>query len=127
MQVDIGETSQERVTAALQGLMARSYYELVMGHNDRYQNYRLLGKKVYQRYVDKAYGFKGDQRIPLPPYDTLNREVVTGLLDQQRGLPFTARAILRTQLGLPAETVATNAPAITTNAVEEISTNSAAK
>ena len=127
VQIDIGETSQERVTAALQGLLTRSYYELVLGHEDRYQNFRLLGKKVYQRYVDKAYGFKGDTRIPLPPYDTLNREVVTGLLDQQRGLPFAARAVLRTQLGLPAETVATNAPAVATNAVEEISTNSAAK
>jgi len=124
VQEDIGETSQERVTAALQGLIARSYYELVMGHDDRYENFKLLGKKVYQRYVDKAYGYKGDVRIPLPPYDTLNREVVTGLLDPQRGLPYAARAVLRTQLGLPAETVATNAPAIETNAVEIISTNS---
>ena len=50
-----------------------------------------------------------------------------GLLDQQRGLPYAARAILRTQLGLPAETVATNAPAVRTNAVAEVPTNSAAK
>ena len=124
VQEDIGETSQERVTAALQGLLARSYYELVIGNNARYQNFKLLGNKVYKRYVDKAYGYKGDQRIPLPPYDVLNREVVSGLLDTQRGLPYAARAILRTQLGLPAETAATNAPAIETNLVPLSATNS---
>ena len=127
VQEDIGETSQERVNAALLGLVRRSYFELVMGHEDRYQNYKLLGKKVYQRYVDKAYGFKGVERIPLIPYDTMNRQVVTEMLDQQRGLPFAARAVLRTQLGLPAETPSTNAPAVLTNAVESLPTNSAAK
>jgi hypothetical protein len=62
-------------------------------------------------------------RIPLPPYDQLNNFVVNQLLDPQaRLLPYAARAVLRTQLGLPGETVA---PANTaTNAVETISTNS---
>ena len=128
VQEDIGETSQERVTAALLGLISRSYFELVLGHEARYQTFKLLGKKVYQRYVDKAYGYKGDVRIPLPPYDTMNREVVTEMLDpQSRKLPYAARAVLRTQLGLPAETAATNAAAVLTNAAENIPTNSAAK
>jgi hypothetical protein len=127
VQIDIGETSQERVTAALQGLLTRAYFELAAGRADRYENFKLLGNKVYQHYVDKAYGFKGDQRIPLPPYATLNREVVTGLLDPQRGLPYAARAVLRTQLGLPAETAVTDAPAVATGTGDNVPTNSAAK
>jgi hypothetical protein len=64
-------------------------------------------------------------RIPLPPYDTLNAAVVRQLLDPQSGVPYAARAALRTQLGLPAET---NAPpaAMPTNAPVTVSTNAPA-
>ena len=121
VQIDIGETSQERVTAAIQGLLARSYYALAVGQDDRYENLRRLANRVYQRYVAKTAVAGGDKRIPLPPYETLNSAVVRQLIDPQNGLPYAARAVLRTQLGLPGETVA---PANTaTNAVEIISTN----
>ena len=72
---------------------------------------------------DRACADESDARNNL----RRNPGVVTEMLDQQRGLPFAARAVLRTQLGLPAETVSTNAPAVLTNAVETIPTNSAAK
>jgi hypothetical protein len=51
-------------------------------------------------------------------------------LDPQDGLPFAARAVLRTQLGLPAETNAlpTLPPLETsTNVDESVQTNSAAQ
>ena len=121
VQIDIGETSQERVTAAIQGLLGRAYYALAAGEDDRYENLKRLANRVYQRYVTKTAGARGDVRIPLPPYDTLNAAVIRQLLDPQYGLSYVARAVLRTQLGLPAETAA---PANTvTNAVEIISTN----
>jgi hypothetical protein len=66
-------------------------------------------------------------RIPLPPYDTLNAAVVRQLLDPQSGAPYAARAMLRTQLGLPGETIPTNAPPVAPNAVANVPTNSAAK
>lgn len=122
VQIDINETSQERVTAAIQGMIARSYYELVSGADDRYLGYQNLAKKVYARYVSKTSGFGGPDRISLPPFGDLERTVVNQLLDPQKGLPYAARAVLRTQLGLPAETVAPSNAA--TNAVETVSTNS---
>jgi hypothetical protein len=122
VQIDIGETSQERVTAAIQGMIARSYYELVGGSDDRYLGYKNLSQKVYASYTAKTSGSRGDVRIPLPPYKDLERTVVNQLLDRQKGLPYAARAVLRTQLGLPAETTtATNAAP---TAVEIISPNS---
>ena len=127
VQIDIGETSQERVTAAIGGLLARAYHDLALGNDDRYENLKRLATRVYQRYTAKTAGFGGDKRIPLPPYNTLNQSVIRQLLDPQRGFPYAARAVLRTQLGLPAETVSTNTPSVTTNAVESIPTNSAAK
>ena len=96
-------------------------YALAAGEDDRYENLKRLANRVYQRYVAKTSGSRGDVRIPLPPYDTLNAAVVRQLLDPQNGAPYVARAVLRTQLGLPAETAA---PVnTTTNAVEIISTN----
>ena len=121
VQIDIGETSQERVTAAIQGLLTRAYYALALGEDDRYENLKRLANRVYQRYTTKTAGSRGDVRIPLPPYETLNAAVVQHLIDPDNGVPYAARAALRTQLGLPAETTApTNA---TTNAVEMGATN----
>jgi hypothetical protein len=127
VQIDIGETSQERVTSAVQGLLTRAYYELAVGENDRYENFKRLANKVYQNYQAKTSSSKGDQRIPLPPYDTLNRAMINALLDPEKGAPYAARAVLRTQLGLPGETIPTNAPPVAPNAVESVPTNSAAK
>ena len=127
VQIDIGETSQERVTSAVQGLLTRAYYELAVGENDRYENFKRLANKVYQNYQAKTSSSKGGQRIPLPPYDTLNRAVINALLDPEKGAPYAARAVLRTQLGLPGETIPTNAPPVAPNAVESVPTNSAAK
>jgi len=125
VQIDIGETSQERVTSAVQGLLTRSYYALAMGQDDRYEILKRLTIKVYERYRAKTAGSRGDLRIPLPPFDTLKNTVLQRLLDPQQGLPFAARAGLRTQLGLPAESSATTNAAMPK--VENISTNSAGK
>jgi hypothetical protein len=121
VQIDIGETSQERVTAAIQGLLARAYYALAAGEDDRYENLKRLANRVYQRYSDKTAGSGGKVRIPLPPYDTLNAAVIRKLLDPQGGVPFAARAELVTKLGLPASLLAPENAA--TNVVENVSTN----
>jgi len=123
VQIDIGETSQERVTSAVQGLLTTAYINLAGGQDDRYENLKRLAIRVYQRYTEKTAGSRGDQRIPLPPFETLNNAILRQLLDPQEGMPYAARAVLRTQLGLPAESAAP-APAAT-NAVEKVSTNSA--
>ena len=113
----VNETSQERVTAAIAGLLMRAYESLALGEDNRYAGYRLLARKVYDRFQseisDRAANF---QRIGLPPYADLNKAVLDRLLDPERGMPYAARAIVRSQLGMPAETgappatSATNAP-----------------
>jgi hypothetical protein len=120
VQIDIGETSQERVTAAVQGLLTRSYYDLATGQDDRYENLKRLAVKVYERYRAKTAGATGDKRIPLPPFDTLNNTVLRQLLAPKSGTPYAARAELVTKLGLPSALLET----ATTNAVENVSTNS---
>ena len=53
--------------------------------------------------------------------------MINALLDPEKGAPYAARAALRTQLGLPGETIPTNASPVAPNAVESVPTNSAAK
>ena len=122
VQIDIGETSQERVTSAVQGLLTRAYHDLATGQDDRYENLKRLANRVYQNYTAKTSGRGGNaERIPLPPYDTLNKTVLRQLLDPKNGVPYAARAELVTKLGLPSSLL----EAVTTNAVENLSTNAA--
>ena len=118
-QEDIGDTSQERTTAMVAGLLAQAYSALVLGQDDRYAGFRLLAAKVYEHYQAAISDMKDNQqRIALPPFADLNRAVLDRLLDPQAGAPFAARAILRSQLGMPGETnlpvpvpATTNSPA----------------
>ena len=88
-------------------------------------------KEIYKHYDAKtSVGGTNTVRTPLPNYNDLNRSVLRDLLDPHDGLPFAARAVLRTQLGLAAET---NSPVLvpplvtSTNTDETVPTNSAAK
>jgi glutathione S-transferase len=73
VQEDVGDTSQERTTAAVEGLLTRAYYELAIGQDDRYAGFKLLAGKVYEN------------------YQVLNR-----LLDTQQGMPYAMRAVVKT-------------------------------
>jgi hypothetical protein len=136
VQSEIHDTSQERMTGVIEGLIARSYYQLAIGEDDRSIGFRLLARKIYDSYYKKIGKMQSNiERVGLPPFDVMNRTVLNRLLDPQEPvLPYAARAILRTQLSMPAETnappapdVSTNAPVTATNAVENVPTNSAAK
>jgi hypothetical protein len=131
--IDIGETSQERVTSAVQGLLAHAYRDLAIGQDDRAAGFQLLAGKVFDRYQAEM---RNDQpRAGLPPMNDLKRTVLNQLLDPQKGLPYAARAVLRTQLRMPAETnappqtVSTNAiaPAVLSSSTNSPATNSAGR
>ena len=117
VQIDIGETSQERVTSAVQGLITRALLALVTDESSRAENFKHLAQGVYRKYMKSTRGSNGETRIPLPPFEDLTKTVINDLLNSQSGLQPEARAILRTQLGLPAETIAPAA----TNSVPKMS------
>jgi hypothetical protein len=118
IQAEVGDTSQERTTSVVEGLIAQSYYALATGQDDRYEGFKLLAGKVYQHYVSKTAGHGNEARIPLPPFDILNRTVLNDLLDAQKpALPYAARAVIRSQLGMSAETNAPAAVMVSTNAI----------
>jgi hypothetical protein len=128
VQADVKDIDQNRTTTAVEGLLARAYYELAMGDDNRYAGFKLLANKIYDRYQTQVASFQGQARVGLPPLADINRTVLNQLLDPKQGLPYAARAVLRTQLRLPSETVSTNAPpaaVVSTNAPETVPTNAA--
>jgi hypothetical protein len=126
-QIDVDETSQERVTSLVQGLVARAYVNLAIGQDDRAAGFQLLAEKIYASY--QARMGKGQPRATLPSMNDLKRAVLNRLLDPQMDMiPFAARAVIRTQLGMPAETnappanVSTNAAPPAANSTNMMST-----
>jgi hypothetical protein len=118
VQSELGDISQERTTAVVQGLLAQSYYALAIGQDDRHEGFKLLAGKVYQHYVSKTDINGKNVRTPLPPYDVLNRTVLNDLLDTQKPvLPYAARAVIRSQLGMLPETNSPPAAIISTNQI----------
>jgi hypothetical protein len=120
VQQDVGDTSEDATTAAVEGLLIHAYEDLAIGQDDRYTGERLLARKVYDNYTAKGTQYtKGpDLRTPLPPFKTINKAVLANLLDAQRGLPYGARAVIISQLGITnvvapdALPAPTNAPAV---------------
>ncbi len=105
VQEDIGETSRDRVKAILEGFAYNQFRSLVLGEYDRAEGFRLFATKIYQRYArDTA---DSGERIRIPPYEEIQKEVLTRLLDPETGWVPEARQRLRTELGLPPEQATT--------------------
>ena len=120
-QIDINETSRERVTSAVQGLLFHAYMELALGQDDRYEGYKRMATKVYERFLNKTTGSDGRERIPLPPMDKLNQYVLDQILDPSKGTPVAVRLALRTDLQMGPET--NTLPTTVTNAPDSTATN----
>jgi hypothetical protein len=116
VQLEVGDMSQERTTAVVQGLLLQAYMELAIGSDDRYAGFRLLARKVYDSYEKRIKeGMSNEGRIGLPPFNVLNQTVLNDLLNpEQNMMPYAARAVIRSQLGMSAET---NTPSVSTNAI----------
>jgi hypothetical protein len=101
VQADVKDTSNKDTTAAIEGLLIRSYENLAIGQDDRYEGFRLLAIKVWENYMRKIRGFKADiARVGLPPFKSIDEDVLTKVLDPVNGLPYGARAVIYSQLHL---------------------------
>jgi hypothetical protein len=121
VQTDVEETDRNRIQAHIEGLLANSYYSLIVGQDGRYEGLQHLAQRVWEAYMSKVPPERM-QAIGLRPYVEIRSEVLARLLDTEKGLPPEARAILRTQLNLPAE----QAPAAPTAPNPQQQTNSPA-
>jgi hypothetical protein len=115
VQEDVGEMSLDRNTAAIEGMLLNSYLNLAIGQDDRFAGFQLKAKLIYDHYLKQI----GNQpRVAPPSMNDLKRTVLDDLLDTQKPvIPYAARAVIRTQLAMSAETNAAPAATISTNAI----------
>jgi hypothetical protein len=110
---EINDTSHDKVTAILEGLLRNAYENLVLGEEDRFGGYRGMAKKIWDAYMSKIPKERM-AAIGLRPFDSIEQEVIRRILDPSEGAPPEVRAILRSRLRMPPETEAslngTNAP-----------------
>ena len=115
VQGDVSDSpgGHDRTESVIEGLLVRSYRSLALGEDAHAAGYRLLAQDIWSAYQSRM----PEQRlsaIGLRPFEALDREIRTRMLDPQRGEPPEVRAVLRAKLGEPPETSppppATNAP-----------------
>jgi hypothetical protein len=128
VQGDVKDTSHDDTQAAIEGMLIRSYENLAIGQDDRYEGFRLLALKIWENYMNKMRSYKTDiARVGLDPFPTIDKRVLSELLDPVNGLPYGARAVIRSELRIPGDP---NSPygVISTNSVVKIppSTNAPA-
>lgn len=113
---DVSETSRDRVKAAMEGQLARSYRQLILGDKKRAAGLRHLAQMLREAYMKKISGGANVERIGLPPVEEVEQQVLSRLLDPQENFwPVEMRAALRSALGMELEVVIpissdTNAP-----------------
>jgi hypothetical protein len=111
VQIDIGETSQQRVNSALLGLLTQAYFAYARGEDDRYETLELLAEHVHKNYADKTYHYQGgEDRVGLISLPNLKKAAIKNLLDPQYGMPYDDRAALITRLGLPSSMLTQGMP-----------------
>lgn len=112
---DANETSRDRVTQALQGLLTRSYSNLALGDEDQGIGLEKIAQKLHDVYTAKTTHPASKDRVALPPLSEMKRDVLLNLLRPDPEVNPEFQQQLRTRLGLPADfgIPATNAPAAT--------------
>jgi hypothetical protein len=103
VQEDVNETSRDRVTSAIEGLINNSYESLVLDEDERAAGFNRLAKKIWEAYQSAIYNGR-ESSIGLDPLPEIEKRILNRLLDPDEGMPAEARAVLRTKLGLPAQT-----------------------
>ena len=120
---DVGETDRNRVKSAIEGMLVNSYSNLVMDEEERSLGYKLLARQIWSAYMSKIPKDR-IEAIGLPSLEMINQEVLSRMLDPERGVPPQVRAVLRSKLAMPPESAAPapsdaatpKAPAPATNA-----------
>ena len=100
----LGDTmSRDDAKAGIEGLLKRSYLSLVFDEDDRAYFYKRMAQQVWTSYTSALPKERIDA-LGLRPFEEIDREVLKELLDPQHGLKTEYRLVLRSKLGLPAET-----------------------
>ncbi|MCW5558444.1 MAG: hypothetical protein KIT22_11520 [Verrucomicrobiae bacterium] len=100
---DANETSRDRVTQALQGLLTRAYYNLASGDDDQGVGLEKIAQRLHDVYTAKTTHPSSKDRVALPPLSEMKRDVLLEMLRPDPEVNPEFQQQLRTRLGLPAD------------------------
>lgn len=100
VQTDINETSKDRVTANLEGMLRTAYVSLVLDRDDRAAGLQNLARLAWKTYESKIPAARTNA-LDLAPLSDIAHSVRAELLNPTNGMPPRAQAVLRTKLNIP--------------------------
>lgn len=103
---EVGETSQDKTTQLIVGMMTTAYQALALDNDDQFTGLSLLVQRIWDRYQQKI-GKQSIERVGLKPLPELKRSALDAYLPK---IPAEAAGIIRTKLGLPPPPPTTDAP-----------------
>ena len=125
---EVKDGSVDKIKSIIEGYLTQWAISLA-GSDDEEKATSLerLARMIWRRHELNVGAVADKDRINLPPYEKIKKEVVLRLLDPQRGLRPEMAAKLRTELNMSAPTNAPpaispfiKAPSITTNSVPSV-------
>jgi hypothetical protein len=102
VQEDINETSRDRQTAILQGMLSQAFYNYAMGEEDQAQGLERMVQKIHANYASRTDYGKSVERVQLPAISELKRNVLLEMLRPDPEVSAEFQSALRARLGLPA-------------------------
>ncbi len=121
---EVKDGSVDKVKGIIEGYLTQWGIGLAGDEEEKAVAMERLARNIWRRHELNISVVADKQRINLPPYEQIKKEVVQRLLDPQRGLRPQFAAKLRTELNLPAPT---NAPPLSPMFIQapRVLTNSA--
>ncbi len=106
---NLASLGYDKTKAVIEGLIRQSYRSLAVGDDDRANGWMAMARQLWGYYKEKAAGQQ--QRLPMPPYEGLQKSVLESMLGPDSQLAPELIPVLRSRLGLPASSgSSTNAP-----------------
>ncbi len=97
VQEQMGTGGKDKTQSTIEGMLARHFYELAIGEDDRAMGFERMARRIYNLYLERSAGAEKG-RVDLPPYEKIKGVVLEGMLE--RSSPQLA-ARLVSALGLP--------------------------
>lgn len=102
---DVANQGRDKLKGYIEGLLSQHYYYLAVGEEDYAIGLERFAARIWKSHTDKISdpGMRDIvQRLALPPYALMKREMLAHLLDPRTGtMSPQLAAQLRTRLGLP--------------------------
>ena len=114
LQETVTETDRDKIIGVIESLLDDAYLELIKGEDEYAAGKQAFARRIHEVYMAKIGRNANQERIGLPPLAEIDRPVREHWLNPTNGAPDEVRAILRTKLNLPAESVP---PPQSTNAI----------